>query len=101
MSFAKVVIEPLARQDIREARDWYARKGEHLSVEFRNELVRNFDFISRVPLGTSIAFGHTRLKPMRQFPHLVGYVFHVGIVFITGVRHGSQDWDAFRERDFG
>jgi plasmid stabilization system protein ParE len=69
VSVARIVVEPLAKQDIREARDWYSEKGQVLSELFRDELIAVFDFIAREPLGATISFGQTRLKPMRRFPY--------------------------------
>jgi plasmid stabilization system protein ParE len=99
VSVARIVIEPLAKQDIREARDWYSEKAQGLSELFRDELIATFDFIAREPLGAAVAFGETRLKPMRRFPYVIGYICHDDVVHITGVRHGRQDLSAFAERD--
>ena len=60
MSVARIVVEPFAKQDIREARDWYSEKWQGLCELFRNELIVVFDFIAREPLGAAIAFGKTR-----------------------------------------
>ncbi len=98
MSTVRVIIEPAAKQDIRAARDDYADKGERACDHFRDELLRNFDLISRHPEAVAIAFGRTRLKAMHQFPYVIGYVFHNGIVHVTGVQHGGLGWDAFELR---
>ena len=99
MSVARIVVEPLAKQDIREARDWYSEKGQGLSELFRDELIAVFDFIAREPLGATTAFGQTRLKPMHRFPYVIGDIYHQGIVHITGVRHGRQQMSAFSDRE--
>jgi plasmid stabilization system protein ParE len=49
VSVARIFVEPLAKQDIREARDWYSEKGQGLSELFRDELIAVFDFIARQP----------------------------------------------------
>lgn len=100
MSVARVVIEPGAKQDIRNARDYYSDKGGALSDDFRDELIRIFDLLSRHPEAVAVAFGRTRLKPMRQFPYVIGYVYHDGVVHVTGVQFGGIGWDAFESRDF-
>lgn len=100
MSTARVIIEQGAKHDIRAARDYYADRGENTVSDFLNELIRTFDFFARHPEATAIAFGCTRLKPMRQFPYVIGYVLHNGIVYVTGVQHGGLGWDAFRARQF-
>lgn len=97
---APVVIEQDAKQDIRNARDYYADKGENTSSDFRDELSLTFDFFARHPEAVAIAFGRTRLKPMRQFPHVIGYIYHEDVIHVTGVQYGGLGWDAFRRRDF-
>ena len=79
-------------------RDWYSEKGQGLSELFRDELIAVFDFIAREPLGATTAFGQTLLKTMRRFPYVIGYIYHQGIVHITGVRHGRQELSTFANR---
>jgi plasmid stabilization system protein ParE len=98
VSQTKVIIEADAKQDSREARDFFADKGKHTTDDFLNELNRAFDLFSLFPEATAIAFGRTRLKPMRQFPYVIGYIFHDGNVHITGVQHGGLSWEAFERR---
>jgi len=99
VSTARVIVEPHAKQDIREARDWYESKGDNLPEQFCDDLSSVFDRIASTPIGTAIAFGRTRLKPMSRFPYIVGYIFHDGTIHITGVRHGRREFDVFEERD--
>lgn len=98
MSTARIVVEPAAKQDIREARNYYADQGEHTASDFRDELHRVIDLLTRYPEATAIAFGRTRLKPMRQFPYVIGYILHEGVIHVTGVQHGGLGWDAFERR---
>jgi plasmid stabilization system protein ParE len=95
-----VVIEPAAKQDIRAIRDCYSDKGIGTSERFRDELSRNFELFSRYPEGVSIAFGRTRLKSMKDFPYVIGYVFLDGIVHVTGIQHGGLGWSEFELRQF-
>jgi plasmid stabilization system protein ParE len=92
------VIEPDAKLDIRAGRDYYAAKGEHLSERFRDELNQVFEFLSRHPKSSAIAFGHTRLKTMRHFPYVIGYILVEGVVHVTGVQFGGVGWDEFQRR---
>jgi plasmid stabilization system protein ParE len=100
VSPARIIIEQDAKQDIRAARDFFADKGESTSDNFLEELNRAFDLFSSFPEATAIAFGRTRLKPMRRFPYVIGYIFHNGIVYVTGIQHGGQGWEAFKLRQF-
>ncbi len=100
MTTSRIIIEPLAKQDIRAARSYYSDKGEDTSHRFRDELIRVLDLLSRHPEAVVIAFGRTRLKPMRQFPYVIGYVLHDGTIHVTGVQHGGLGWDVFNRRQF-
>ena len=62
-----IVIEPAAKSDIRSARDYYSDKGENTSERFRDELTQVLDLLSRHPEAVAVAFGRTRLQPMRCF----------------------------------
>ena len=100
MNTARVIVEQDAKQDIRDARDYYADKGKNTSTDFRDELIRTFDLFARHPEAVAIAFGHTRLKPMSQFPYVIGYIYHERIVHVTGVQFGGLGWEAFKRRCF-
>lgn len=99
MRTARVIVEPRAKQDIRDARDWYASKSPELSDAFRDDLEVTFDRIANAPLGTAVSFGRTRLKPMGRFPYVIGYIYHDHEVHITAVLHGRRDSDLFENRE--
>lgn len=89
MNRVRVVIEPEAKSDIRLGRDYYSDKGAHTTERFRDELTQVFDLRSRHPESVAVAFGRTRLKPMRHFPYVIGYIYLEGVVQNgqTGTRH--------------
>ena len=95
-----IVIEPTAKSDIRNARDYYSDKGENTSERFRDELTQVFDLLSRHPEAVAVAFGRTRLKPIRNFPYIIGYIDFEGVVHVTGVQYGGLGWDEFERRQF-
>ncbi|MFN7845061.1 MAG: type II toxin-antitoxin system RelE/ParE family toxin [Pirellula sp.] len=100
MNRVPIVIEPEAKSDIRAARDYYSDKGENTSERFRDELTQVFDLLSRHPEGVAVAFGVTRLKPIRYFPYVIGYIYFEGVVHVTGVQYGGLGWDEFERRQF-
>lgn len=100
MNRVPIVIEPAAKSDIRSARDYYCDKGENTSKRFRDELTQVFDFLSRHPEAVAVAFGKTRLKPMRNFPYIIGYIYFEGVVHVTGVQYGGLGCDEFERRQF-
>ena len=100
MNRVSIVIEQEAKSDIRVARDYYSDKGELTSDRFRDELTQVFDLLSRHPEAVAIAFGSTRLKPMRYFPYVIGYIFYDGVLHVTGVQYGGSGWAEFERRQF-
>jgi plasmid stabilization system protein ParE len=96
----RVVIEPEAKLDIRVVRDYYSDKGVHTNERFGDELSQVFDLLSRHPESVAVAFGRTRLKPMRHFPYVIGYIYFEGVVHVTGVQFGGLGWDEFERRQF-
>jgi plasmid stabilization system protein ParE len=97
---ARIIIEPAAKQDVLAARNYYATKSDSASDSFREELIQVLDLLSRHPESCAIAFGRTRLKPIRQFPYVIGYIFHNRVVHVTGVQHGGLGWEEFHRRQF-
>jgi plasmid stabilization system protein ParE len=93
-----IVIEPEAKSDIRAARDYYSDKGDQTSDRFRDELTQIFELLSRHPEAVAVAFGRTRLKPMRYVPYVIGYIYFEGVVRVTGVQYGGLGWDEFERR---
>lgn len=100
MNRVPIVIEPEAKSDIRAARDYYFDKGDQTSDRFRDELTQIFELLSRHPEAVAVAFGRTRLKPMRYFPYVIGYIYFEGVVHVTGVQYGGLGWDEFERRQF-
>ena len=100
MNRVPIVIEPEAKSDIRAARDYYSDKGDKTSDRFRDELTQIFELLSRHPEAVAVAFGRTRLKPMRYFPYVIGYIYFEGVVHVTGVQYGGLGWDEFDRRQF-
>ena len=100
MNRVPIVIEPEAKSDIRVARDYYSDKSDQTSERFRDELTQVLDLLSRHPEAVAVAFGSTRLKPMRYFPYVIGYIYFEGVVHVTGVQYGGLGWDEFERRQF-
>ena len=95
-----MVIEPAGKADIRSARDYYSDTGENTSERFRDEPTQVFDSLSRHPEAVAVAFSRTRLKPMRCFPYIIGYIYFEGVINVTRVQYGGLGWDEFERRQF-
>ncbi len=97
----RLFIEPDAKQDILAARDHYVEISSKISERFFEELEQNFRLFTEFPEAVAIAIGRTRLKPMRQFPYVIGYILHADEIHVTGVQHGALGLAAFHNREFG
>ena len=100
MNRVQIVIEPGAKSDILAVRHYYSDKGEHTFERFSDELIQVFDFLSRHPEAVAVAFGYTRLKPMRYFPYVIGYIYFEHVVHVTGIQYGALGWGEFVRRQF-
>lgn len=98
MSPATIIIEPEAKLNIRAVRDYYSENSESAASRFLDELDSLLELLSHHPESAAIAFGQTRLKPMRDFPYVIGYVYDVHVVHVTGVMHGGLGWEEFHRR---
>ena len=96
MKATPIVIEPAAEQDIYQAIDFYEQKSRGAAKHFRDDLVAVIETILFFPRAAAIAFGNIRLKPMRRFPYVIGYVLLEEVVHVIGVQHGGLGWDAFK-----
>ncbi|MFM8251820.1 MAG: type II toxin-antitoxin system RelE/ParE family toxin [Planctomycetota bacterium] len=99
MTRVRIIIEPEAKSDIRAARDYYRDKGERVAKRFQNELIELLDLLSQHPESVAIAFGRTRLKSMRFFPYVIGFIYCEQAIHVTGVQYGGLGWGEFRNRD--
>ena len=98
MSRYPIIVEPLAKQDIREARDWLEQRKPGLSIQFKEELELTFDRISTNPSAQAVIERRTRQIRLPVLTYVVSYIFYESRVHVTAVLHGHRDPAEWRRR---
>ena len=62
-----------AKEDVREARDWYAGQRPGLDLEFRDELDHTISRIRAFPEGYPVVHKDVRRANLHRFPYGVFY----------------------------
>lgn len=89
----KVVILPLAKQDIQEAAQWYQTKQPELGKRFTGEVRSKVSFIRRNPKACAKKYDNFRTAVLNTFPFLVHYTIgEIGnAIVISAVLHTSRN----------
>ncbi len=86
----KLIIEPIAWQDIDEAIGWYENEGPELGEYFlknfesaKNKILLNLQIYTQVTL-------HVRRVILKNFPYKILYHFREDTVYILAVIHTKR-----------
>lgn len=71
----KAVFTPAAKQDLREARNWYEGERQGLGLEFLNEVQHATMRLDSQAEQFATVHRQTRLCPVKRFPYII--VFHI------------------------
>jgi plasmid stabilization system protein ParE len=87
----KVLILPVAQQDIREAALWYNEKKKGLGLRFSKNVRLNLKYIIKNPLLFANRYKTTHTAVMKDFPFMIHYQIQEStkIVVVTAVFHTS------------
>jgi len=80
-----------AREDIRDARDWYERQSPGLGDEFGRELAKVFARLETEPLIYQAVHREIRRALTRRFPYAVYYLVDKDRVNVFRVLHAARD----------
>jgi plasmid stabilization system protein ParE len=69
----KVVVLPIAKQDIAEASNWYNSQEHRLGKRFVAEVRKHISFIKKHPEGAPIRYNNTRTAVLDKFPYTIHY----------------------------
>ena len=96
----KVVILPLAKQDIVQAADWYRHKQNKLGKRFVTEVRKKVNFIKQNPKATAVRYKNVRTALLDKFPFLIHYIVDDNdkTVIIAAVFHTSLNPDIWDKR---
>jgi hypothetical protein len=95
----KIVIDPVAIQDITECIEWYNNILPGLGVKFYKHVQSVFKIILRNPHAFPIRYKTSHTAMVRKFPFMVHYFVDVekNTIVITSVLHTSRNpeiWNA-------
>ncbi|MBK7807599.1 MAG: type II toxin-antitoxin system RelE/ParE family toxin [Saprospiraceae bacterium] len=96
----KVIILPLAKEDLKEAKVWYENKLIGLGKRFLSEVDIKIDFIKNNPLSSNIRYDKIHTTVLDVFPFIIHYkveIDHKTIVIIA-VLHTSLDPGKWQSR---
>jgi plasmid stabilization system protein ParE len=96
----RIVIDPAAAEELREARRWYAREaGARVAARFVAEFQRLRELLSREPLrAPEIEPGIRRALFRDRFPYSILYVIREPRVVIVAVMHQHREPGYWKDR---
>ena len=92
----RLVFRPEARQEAREARDWYEGKAHGLGLEFTRAIDATTAAIKRFPESFPIVAGPYRQAVLRRFPYSIIYEIIDYEIVVLRCFHHRRDPDVWR-----
>ena len=95
-----VIILPLAKEDLKEAVQWYDSKQKGLGKKFLVKVREKVKHISKNPYLVSVRYDEIRTAVLNIFPFMIHHFIeeeHHSIV-ITAVLHTSRSPDEWQNR---
>lgn len=94
----RLIVKPLAEQDITQSYLWYNEQREGLGEEFLNELERSIQQIIANPHQYQIRYKEIRMAKIRRFPFCLHYLTSGETIFVLAVLNTSRDPRIWRKR---
>jgi hypothetical protein len=96
---SKVIILPIAKQDIKEASVWYNDQQRGLGKRFTTHVRKKIHFLSTEPYASSIRYDEIRTAVMDVFPYMIHYLIDepLDTIVIIGVLHTSRNPDIWKK----
>ena len=94
----KVILLPLAKEDIREAALWYNNQQLGLGKRFTNEIRKKVVAIRENPFAFSIRYHNVRTANIDIFPFMIHFVVEEDAILISSVFHTSLDPNKWSKR---
>ena len=88
----KVVLLPLAKEDIRNVSAWYNKQQKGLGKEFSQSVRKTVKFIKNNPLTFSNRYENTKTAIIERFPYMLHYsIDDKKLIVISSVLHTSRN----------
>ena len=98
----KILILPVAKQDIREAAVWYSEQQDGLGKRFITDVRKNIKLLKNKPYLHAIRYDDVRASVLPVFPFMVHYSVDESqkSIIIYAVLHTSRNPDMWKtDRD--
>ena len=85
----KIVLLPLAADDIRAATQWYAEKGSNLGERFKNEVSSQIDNLKDDVIERAPVYQELSRVFIKKFPYVIYYQKQssAGVIIVFAVLH--------------
>ncbi|MEX0997067.1 MAG: type II toxin-antitoxin system RelE/ParE family toxin [Flavobacteriaceae bacterium] len=94
----KLVIKPLAEEDIIEAADWFEEKNPSLSLDFILKISETLLLIRKSPNHFQKRYQNVRVVFTSKFPFGIYYTVEKNTVFVHAVLHTKRNPQSGIER---
>ncbi len=96
----KVLIHPLAKEDIREAATWYDKQQKELGKRFTTEVRDAVYFIKQNPKASNVRYSDVRTAVLNIFPFMVHFKVEEEsqTIIILAVLHTSRNPEIWKKR---
>jgi len=95
----KVVILPVAKQDIKEAALWYNSRQKELGKRFALHVRRKINLLKQNPLSSATRYDEVKTAVLDIFPFMIHYSTdeQQNLIIVTAVLHTSRNPDIWKE----
>jgi plasmid stabilization system protein ParE len=94
----RIIIRPLAEEDLSSAVKWYILESEKLAAAFLFEFNDAVNIVSRVPLGFQKKYKTVRAFALKKFPYNVYYIVNKNTMYIVAVLHQKRNPKLLKKR---
>lgn len=97
----KAFFTPAAKEDLRDARNWYEGERAGLGLEFLSEVQRATLRLESQPEHFATVYRQIRLCPVKRFPYILAFRIAGDLVEVLAVLHAHRDPGAWKRRSNG
>lgn len=96
----KTILLPLARQDIKDAAQWYNEQAHGLGKKFTAAVRKTVRFIQKNPTSVALRYDDTRTALLDTFPYMVHFSINENKkrIIISAVLSTHRDPGIWKER---
>lgn len=95
----KVIISPLAKQNIAEAAKWYNSQQHNLGKRFTKKVNSHIAYIRKNPMAAAVRYDDVRTAVLEVFPYLIHFLVdeEQRTIVVLTVLHSSRNPNLWKE----